>query len=101
MTTVLDLARGLIPDERVVALEREVAKLRRINAALMDRVERSMDAQGSAFSLFQTAIVLESKVRERTAELGHTLSQLERSYGEQFHSMHVNQTFTGVAIGPS
>src|SRR5258708_39504831 len=48
----------------------------------MDRVERSMDAQGSAFSLFQTAIVLETKVRERTIELEQTLSELERSYDE-------------------
>src|SRR5258708_9002632 len=48
----------------------------------MDRVERSMDAQGSAFSLFQTAIVLETKVRERTTELEQTLSKLERSYDE-------------------
>jgi PAS domain S-box-containing protein len=60
---------------RIAALEREIGKLQKINRALMDRVERSMDAQGSAFSLFQTAIVLEAKVRERTGEL-------ERSYGE-------------------
>ena len=53
----------------IAELEREIAKLRKINKALMDRVERNMDAQGSAFSLFQTAIVLEAKVRERTEEL--------------------------------
>ena len=29
----------------------EVEKLRRINAALIERVERSMDQQGNAFSL--------------------------------------------------
>jgi PAS domain S-box-containing protein len=67
---------------RLVELEREVAKLQKINAALMNRVERSMDAQGSAFSLFQTAIVLEAKVRERTTELERTLTDLERSYRE-------------------
>ena len=49
---------------------RELAKLRKINKVLMDRVEREMDAQsGTAFSLFQTAITLESRVTERTAEL--------------------------------
>ena len=32
--------------------------LRKINAALVSRVERSMDQQGNAFSLFQTAIVI-------------------------------------------
>jgi two-component system, sensor histidine kinase len=60
---------------RIAALEREIGKLRKINGVLMDRVERSMDAQGSAFSLLQTAMMLEAKVRERTGEL-------ERSYVE-------------------
>lgn len=55
--------------DRLAELERENAKLRKINQVLMDRVERSMDFQGNAFSLFQTAIVLDSKVRERTREL--------------------------------
>ncbi|WP_448204023.1 NahK/ErcS family hybrid sensor histidine kinase/response regulator [Azospirillum sp. sgz302134] len=70
------------PDEqtRLAALERENAKLRRINQVLMDRVERSMDVQGGAFSLFQTAIVLEQKVRERTLELERALRELENSH---------------------
>ena len=63
----------------VPAMLREIEKLRRINHVLMDRVERSMDFQGSAFSLFQTAIVLESKVRERTRELEQALRELETS----------------------
>lgn len=63
--------------DRVAALERENAKLRKINQVLMDRVERSMDFQGNAFSLFQTAIVLEGKVRERTRELETALAELE------------------------
>ncbi len=67
---------------RVAELEVRIAKLEKINRALVDRVERSMDAQGSAFSLFQTAIVLEAKVRERTMELERTLAVLERSYRE-------------------
>ena len=45
------------------------AKLQKIVRVLIDRVERDMDSQGSAFGLFQTAIVLEHKVRERTGEL--------------------------------
>ncbi|MBC7832205.1 MAG: hybrid sensor histidine kinase/response regulator, partial [Hyphomicrobium sp.] len=36
-------------------LERRIRKLQKINAALMQRVERSMDAQANAYSLFQTA----------------------------------------------
>lgn len=67
------------PDARIAALERENAKLRKINKVLMDRVERSMDFQGNAFSLFQTAIVLESKVRERTQALEQALRDIEQS----------------------
>jgi len=58
-------------------LERLVGKLQKINAALMNRVERSMDQQANAYSLFQTAIGLESQVRVRTEELKSALSRLE------------------------
>jgi signal transduction histidine kinase len=64
------------------ALERRLEKLLKINAVLMDRVERSMDQQGNAFSLFQTAIGLEAKVRARTEELTSVLRRLERSNEE-------------------
>lgn len=57
----------------------DVERLKRINAALMSRVERSMDQQGNAFSLFQTAINLESRIKLRTEELRSTLRRLERS----------------------
>ncbi|PWC39048.1 NahK/ErcS family hybrid sensor histidine kinase/response regulator [Azospirillum sp. TSO35-2] len=67
------------PHGRIAELERENAKLQRINKVLMDRVERSMDFQGGAFSLFQTAIVLEQKIRERTLELERALHKLEDS----------------------
>jgi signal transduction histidine kinase len=58
---------------------RRIAKLERINAALMAHVERSMDQQGSAYSLFQTAIMLEGRVRARTEELTGLMHSLERS----------------------
>lgn len=57
----------------------DVDKLKKINAALVSRVERSMDQQGNAFSLFQTAISLENRVRTRTEELHATLRRLEQS----------------------
>lgn len=57
----------------------EVERLRKINAVLISRVERSMDHQGNAFSLFQTAINLENQVRSRTEELRSTLRRLEQS----------------------
>ena len=53
------------------------AKLHKIIRVLMDRVERGMDYQGNAFSLFQTAIVLEDKVRDRTRALEKTLRDLD------------------------
>lgn len=59
--------------------QEELRKLRKINQALMARVERSMDQQGNAYSLFQTAIGLEEQVRRRTTELSSTLMDLERS----------------------
>lgn len=64
---------------RIAELERELAKMKRINAALMDRVERSTDLQGNAFSLFETAIALEGKVRERTSDLEQALGELATS----------------------
>ncbi len=65
--------------QRIAELERENAKLRKINKVLMDRVERSMDFQGNAFSLFQTAIVLEGRVRDRTIELENALRELAKT----------------------
>lgn len=58
------------------------ARLKRINEALIARVERSMDQQGNAFTLFQTAINLESRVRAKTDELKQTLRRLEHSNRE-------------------
>ena len=70
----------LDPADTIAGLERKIAKLERINQVLVDRVERSMDGQGSAFSLFQTAIVLEAQIRARTLALERTLADLEQSY---------------------
>ena len=65
---------------QIAELQRKVAKLERINQVLIDRVERSMDGQGSAFSLFQTAIVLEAQIQARTLALERTLADLAQSY---------------------
>ena len=71
-------------DDRFAGLEAENRKLRKINKVLMDRVERDMDAQGgNAFSLFQTAVTLESKVGERTAELTSLTRQLREEILER------------------
>ena len=65
--------------ERCSRLADENAQLQRINETLMDRVERDTDLQGNSFSLFQTAIALESQVKERTAALQLALQALEHS----------------------
>jgi signal transduction histidine kinase len=58
---------------------RAVDKLRKINDALMKRVERSMDQQANAFSLFQTAINQETQIRARTEELNNALTKLAQA----------------------
>ncbi|MEO1091456.1 MAG: hybrid sensor histidine kinase/response regulator [Pseudomonadota bacterium] len=60
-------------------LQAENAKLRKINQVLMSRVERSMDLQGNDFSLFETAILLEGRVNDRTSELRRALDELQSS----------------------
>jgi signal transduction histidine kinase/CheY-like chemotaxis protein/HPt (histidine-containing phosphotransfer) domain-containing protein len=68
-----------VPGNSQAELEAENKRLKKINRALMNRVERSMSAQDGAFSLFQAAHALEGKVRERTLELEATMAELERS----------------------
>lgn len=65
--------------QAIEQLQREAAKLKKINAALMSRVERSMDQQLNAFSLFETAIALDHKVRDRTHQLREALHSIERA----------------------
>ncbi|HJW25435.1 MAG TPA: nitric oxide-sensing protein NosP [Rhodocyclaceae bacterium] len=60
------------------ALRDEIARLNKIIAALMDRAERAMGAQGSDFGMFQTAILLEDQVRTRTRELEEARLENER-----------------------
>ncbi|MDT0510029.1 ATP-binding protein [Novosphingobium sp. MMS21-SN21R] len=62
----------------VARLQARVRQLEKINAALMDRVERSIDMEGGAFSMFETAIALESVVRDRTSALENAMSELNR-----------------------
>jgi signal transduction histidine kinase/CheY-like chemotaxis protein len=57
----------------------DTGKLEKIIQVLMDQVERGIDFQGNAYSLFQTAIVLEDKVRERTRTLETALRELEKT----------------------
>ena len=60
-------------------LEQEIQRLEAINRSLMDRVERGMDLAGGAYSLFETATVLEQQVRERTRALEEAMEEAERT----------------------
>ncbi|GLK76744.1 hybrid sensor histidine kinase/response regulator [Methylopila jiangsuensis] len=66
-------------DDEPTRLRRRIAKLERINEALMEHVERATDRQGNAYSMFQTAIMLDGRVRARTEELIGLMRRLERS----------------------
>jgi signal transduction histidine kinase len=66
-------------DQQISELQTRVAKLEKINAALMDRVERSSDMAGNAFAIFETAISLEGMVRDRTSALEDALSRLAQA----------------------
>jgi two-component system, sensor histidine kinase and response regulator len=77
-----DPAAPMAAPAQIAELEAQIARLGKINRVLMDRVERSMNSQGSAFGVFQTAILLENKVRERTAALETAKAALEASNTE-------------------
>jgi len=49
-------------------LRADTRALRKTVTALMDRVERGVDEQGSAFSWFQAAATLEETIRQRTEQ---------------------------------
>lgn len=59
-------------------LRAEIIRLNKIVKALVNRAERSMNEPGSDFGLFQTAVMLEDQVRERTQELEAALHENEK-----------------------
>lgn len=63
-------------EKEVEILLKKIAKLEKINKALMDRVESSVVSQGSAFSLFEGNILLQKQVKEKTWELEKTKNEL-------------------------
>lgn len=55
----------------------EIARKDKIIEVLMDRAERGSNGQGSDFDLFQTTVMLEDMVRERTQDLETALRNNE------------------------
>jgi len=57
---------------------RQIEKLTRINAVLIDRIERLEESRGSAWSMFQAAVALEQEVMARTRDLEQALTDLSQ-----------------------
>ena len=81
----------------------EVARLKEIIRALMDRAERGTSMQGSDYGTFETAIMLEDQVRRRTAELQAALAENEsinralRESEAKFRGL-VSQSLVGIVL---
>jgi len=71
-------SRSLSSQTQAQRLRKENAALRKTVRALMDRVERAVDSQGTPFSWFQAAAKLEETVRARTRELELLNGRLKR-----------------------
>lgn len=63
---------------QIEALQAEIARHKKIIEVLMDHAEQRRSARGSDFGLFQTAVMLEDEVRERTRELEAALHENEK-----------------------
>ncbi|MEN6466926.1 MAG: PAS domain S-box protein [Syntrophaceae bacterium] len=75
-------------EEKVRELERSLAKKEKICRVLMNRVARSIDSVGGAYSIFERNILLQSLVDQRSKELEDSNRKLaqeitERSESEQ------------------
>ncbi|WP_405402403.1 hybrid sensor histidine kinase/response regulator [Paracoccus sp. Ld10] len=58
--------------------DRQIAKLTRINAVLIDRIDRLEETRGSAWSMFQAAVALEQEVLARTRDLERAMADLSQ-----------------------
>lgn len=85
------------------ALRAENTRLKKIANALMDRAERQINTQDSGFNLFQTMIVLEDRIRNRTAELEAALRENEKitralRISEEKYRTLITQSLVGIGI---
>ncbi|WP_172832094.1 hybrid sensor histidine kinase/response regulator NahK/ErcS' [Pseudomonas mucidolens] len=63
----------------ISALQQENHKLRRINAALIERVESGVARGNDPYAVFQHSVVLAEQVRERTDALNQAMAELKAS----------------------
>jgi two-component system NtrC family sensor kinase len=70
---------GIVMTEQLERdLNAENIRLKKIVSALMDRAEQALSADGSGFALFETTIILERQVQERTRALEAALHDNEQ-----------------------
>lgn len=69
-------------EERIARLEKELAAQKKITQVLMERVERSVNDTGGAYSLFERNITLQRSVDARTQELERVNQELHRMISE-------------------
>lgn len=65
------------PDD-VNSLKAKIARLEKINLALMDRVEKSISKDKGAFSVFQKNSQLSLEIEQKTAMLNASIKQVEK-----------------------
>ncbi|MBP0048723.1 PAS-domain containing protein [Marinobacterium sp. AK62] len=65
--------------QRIAELEQENTKLKRVKAALIERVESSSTVRAAPYAAFEHSVVLAEQVRERTEALNAALAELKRS----------------------
>ncbi len=65
------------PRRELEELRRKLVKAEKINSVLMERVERSVDLTGSAYSLFERNIILQQSVIQRSRELEDSNARLK------------------------
>ena len=65
--------------EQIDQLQRDNQKLRRINTALIERVESGTARGNDSYAAFQYSVVLAEQVRERTDALNHAMTELKAS----------------------
>jgi hypothetical protein len=81
MEPAVDLSRADKPAllQYIVQLEKDNAKLRKINNALIYRVESGMADNGNSFTIFQVSAELEKRIQERTHALERAINDLKTS----------------------
>ncbi|MCA9275164.1 MAG: PAS domain-containing protein [Phycisphaerales bacterium] len=65
------------------ALRHRVAQLERMNEAMMDRIERTIDSSGNAYSVFEANIIMQRKIEERTEALARANKALREEIREK------------------